>query len=228
MSIYTGSTEIQGIYAGSTEVQSVYSGSDLVWQNKILTALFSGISANESGSGVWGAGASDKNNAIDGDYGTYAEYSGTDVGQVTTGSLEITFAGISASEILRMRIRAKGRGGDHTYSLKVAGLPTATASSPSEGDEFLVFAAGGTFDSAGTAGPINTVDSGLQNSQYTDVVSGDYSFDLDFGLYCGTSSAVLDWWSEGAKFRCTTRDFNGGGIGGRIYELQLQVEYKPA
>lgn len=226
MSIYTGSTEIQSIYSGSTEVQSVYSGSDLVWQNKILTALqtASSIIENEGSSGSWSFNPSSPSKASDGDLNSYAEFTGTSLNNTTNGSLKIYFPPISAKEVLRVRLLCKGRGPSDSLTFRVDIFEANDGTTrPDTANVFRFFSSGTT-----SAGSTHTLDTGLVSTDYLDAPGSGYQVDFPVSNFIGSSSSVIDWWAGGAGFFVLMSDFNGGGIGGRIYELQLQVEYKPA
>jgi hypothetical protein len=218
MSIFSGSTEItaaNGIYSGAVPVQAVYSGATRVWVKEIISSLSSALSHTNSLTDTW----DNPTRAYDGDLNTYASFS-TGFGSTVDAGLDLTFPSISASEIVEVRLFVKGRGSSGVArNTTVAALSSGVgAHAAPQASTILIFPDGGF---------VTTYDSGLVA---TDQAGSDSNktWNFDASLFIGSSAAVLNWWANSPRLRCITSDFNFGGSGGLMYEVQLQVKYKPA
>lgn len=222
MGIYSGSTEITaatGIYTGSTPVQAIYSGANLVWVRALTTALSSASSVSvETAFGSWGTVA----NANDGDFDTLIQFA-CNATPAQNANADFTFPSITASEIVAVRLNCKIRGASLGYQAVLSALTSASGSHAAPGTISLSATASA---STSTPGSILIYDSGLVSTdQSGSDATGNWTFNASD--FVGASSGVLNWWGNGPRIRFNTRDVNGSGQGGSVYEIQLQVQYKP-
>lgn len=223
MGVFSGSTEItaaNGIYSGSTPVVEVYSGATLVWEQVVTSALSSADSVSvQTTFGSWGTVA----NANDGDFDTLIQYASAAT-PAQNATADFTFPSVAASEIVAFRLNCKIRGASVGYFATAAAYVSASGSHAPPGTISLSAASSA---STSANGSILSYDSGLVSTdQSGSDASG--SWTLDASDFIGSGAAVLDWWGNGPRIRFTTRDINGSGRGGSVYEIQLQVKYKPA
>jgi len=200
------------IYAGATPVNEVWKGGTKVWARKILSPLFSGNVTNPAASTSF---IIDPQKAIDGDFNTYA-FAVNFASTVATLTMLIGFPAIVASNILRVRFYAKVQGTSGPITSSISTFET-NPGIPAPGIMRL--------RGAQNQGAV-TYDSGLVNTNQSGS-NGFGNWTFQAGQFVGSSQAVLDWWANaGQKFQfITTADSDASS--GRLYEVQLQVEYLP-
>ena len=180
---------------------------------KFLTPMWGADSVTSGSSGgFWDVGGASGLAAVnDGNWSTYAEWSGSLWLQTSTGVMLLDFPPVFASEILRFRVRAKGRGTQQNSGA------TLQAWTNSPGTLRFFWPEGSTI--------IADYDTDLMDSNLSDTLSG-VTVTANFADFIGSSNVVLDWFAAGPRFRFHTSDYNGGGTGGRLYQVEIQVEYR--